>query len=302
MPIHLAPLSRRRFISRSLAAGAGLVFGPKLLGAGPPTDENTWALLADVHIAADRAKINQDVNMTDNLAGVVRELAALPARPAAVLVNGDCAFNRGEKDDYAALTSLLEPLRKNQMPVHLALGNHDHRERFWQALAEEKAAKRPVADRQTAWLRSPRANWFVLDSLEKTLATPGWLGPEQLAWLAGVLDANRDQPALIVAHHNPGTVAGVAGIKDTEEFFKIIRPRKQVKAFIFGHTHRWSVTRDESGIHLINLPPVAYSFHKGDPSGWVQATIASDGMRLELRCVDQSHKAHGQVNELKWRA
>ncbi len=70
------------------------------------------------------------------------------------------------------------------MPVHLALGNHDNRERFWEALPEEKAAQRPLADRQVALLRTPRANWFVLDSLEKTLSTPGLLGQEQLDWLA----------------------------------------------------------------------------------------------------------------------
>ena len=98
------------------------------------------------------------------------------------------------------------------MPVHLALGNHDNRERFWEALPEEKAAQRPLADRQVALLRTPRANWFVLDSLEKTLSTPGLLGQEQLDWLAGALDANPDKPALVLIHHNPG-LSGNIGLE-----------------------------------------------------------------------------------------
>ena len=188
------------------------------------------------------------------------------------------------------------------MPVHLALGNHDHRERFWEVLPEEKTAQRPLAGRQVALLRTPRANWYVLDSLETTLSTPGLLGREQLDWLAKALDANPSKPALVLLHHNPGTIGTVGGLKDTAELFEIIRPRKQVKAYIFGHTHFWHVKQDESGIHLVNLPPVAYVFRAGEPAGWVHALLQRKGMRLELRCVDRAHKSHGQVVNLKWRA
>jgi 3',5'-cyclic AMP phosphodiesterase CpdA len=200
------------------------------------------------------------------------------------------------------VANLLETIRKDQVPVHLALGNHDNRERFWEALQQEKAAKRPLADRQTALISTPRANWFVLDSLEQTLSTPGLLGQEQLDWLAGALDANRAKPALILIHHNPGTLANVSGLKDTEALFAVIRPRKQVKAYIFGHTHVWKVDQDPSGLHLVNLPPVAYVFREGEPAGWVHATLERKGMRLEFRCLDAAHKAHAQVVNLRWRA
>src|ERR1043166_5381509 len=132
---------------------------------------------------------------------VAREVIALPKRPAGVFISGDCAFNSGEKGDYAQLTSLLGPLRGEQMPIHLALGNHDHRERVWEVLEQEKAAKRPLADRQGALLRTPRANWLVLDSLEKTLSTPGLLGQEQLDWLANAPDEKRAKPGVGVVLH-----------------------------------------------------------------------------------------------------
>ena len=82
----------------------------------------------------------------------------------------------------------------------------------------------------------------------------------------------------------------------------MIRPRKQVKAYIFGHTHNYSVKKDYSGIHLINLPPSAYVFKEGEPTGWIHATLQRRGIRLELRCLDPKHPKHAEVHELKWRA
>jgi Icc protein len=302
MPIHLQAIPRRQFLLRTLAGGTALALSPHLFAAAKRADPNSWALLADTHLAADRGLVARGINMTDNFTTVSRELLALPKRPAGIFVTGDCAYNSGQKDDYRQVAHLLEPLRQGQMPVHLALGNHDNRERFWAALQEEKTAQRPLADKQVALLPTPRANWFVLDSLEATLATPGLLGQEQLNWLAAALDANPGTPALVLLHHNPGTNGSVAGLKDTEALFEVIRPRRQVKAYIFGHTHVWRVKQDVSGIHLVNLPPVAYVFQSGDPAGWVHAKVERKGMRLELRCVDPSHKAHGQVVKLQWRA
>jgi hypothetical protein len=80
-----------------------------------------------------------------------------------------------------------------------------------------------------------------------------------------------------------------------------LRPRRQVKAYFFGHTHRWDVGRDDSGIHLVNLPPTAYLFEAGRPNGWVHAEIQESGARLELRCLNHTRKDHGQVVNLRWR-
>ena len=302
MPIHLPPVSRRRFLTRTLLSTAGLALGSRVLADARSTNANAWALLSDVHLAGDPKTVARKTNMTDNFKSVSREVLAWAERPAGVFVTGDCAFNSGQKEDYAQVAALLEPIRSDRLPVCLALGNHDNRERFWDALQEEKAAKRPLADRQVALVRSARANWFVLDSLETTLSTPGLLGSEQLDWLGKALDANADKPALVLIHHNPGVSESISGLKDTEALYAVIRPRKQVKAYIFGHTHAWGVTQDSSGIHLVNLPPVAYVFREGEPSGWVQAMIEPKGMRLEVRCLDHTHKAHGQVVNLEWRA
>lgn len=301
MPLHLPPLSRRSFLKRTLLAGAGCALAPAVFAASQRTDANSWAFFADTHIAADAAKIVRDINMTEHLVSVTREVLALPQRPRGVFVNGDCAYNQGETGDYRQFTRLLEPLRAGGLPLHLALGNHDQRANFWAALPPKDAARRAVADKQVALVKAKSVNWFILDSLETTLTTPGSLGAAQLAWLAKALDANRRKPAVVVLHHNPGGRENVSGLKDTKSLLEVIRPRKQVKAWIFGHTHVWRIQSDPSGIHLINLPPVAYLFHPGDPAGWVHATMRPDGMKLELRCLDPAHQNHGQVVDLVWR-
>jgi hypothetical protein len=302
MPIQLRPISRRGFLKTSILGTAGAALASRSLADTRATDPHSWALFSDIHLAADPATVARNVNMTDHFKGVTKEVLALPAKPAGVFVTGDCAYNSGEKADYGQVTKLLEPLRADGLPVCLALGNHDNREHFWDVIQEGKVAKRAVADRQVSLIKTPRLNWFVLDSLEKTLMTPGNLGTPQLEWLAKTLDANADKPAVVLVHHNPGTVQNIGGLQDTDAFFAVIRPRKQVKAYFYGHTHIWNVSKDESGIHFVNLPAVAYVFKEGQPSGWVHATLQPKGMRLELSCLDKKHPANGQVVNLEWRA
>lgn len=301
MPIHLPTISRRAFLTRTAVAASILALKPSLFAGAKRTDPDSWALFSDIHLAGDTAQIQRGVNMAQHFGTVSRELLALNESPAALFITGDCALNSGEKEDYATVTKLLDPIRAQQIPIHVLMGNHDNRERFWEVLQEEKSARRPLTDKQVAIVPTPRANWFILDSLEKTLSTPGYLGQEQLDWLGSSLDKNADKPALVLVHHNPGLGANM-GLKDTTAFLDVIRPRKQVKAYIFGHTHTWKIDQDSSGIHFINLPPVAYVFQEGNPSGWVHAVVEDKKMRLELRCVDTSHKDHGQKVELGWRS
>jgi Icc protein len=303
MPISLPPISRRRFLAGSLAAGAGMILAPPAWTAGRPIDEHSWALLSDSHLAANPDTVSRDVNMAANFKAVVREVCGLERPPAAVLVNGDLAFNTGESGDYALVKEMLQPLREAGLPVHLTLGNHDERARFWEVLPDAKAEKRPVVDRQSALLPSSRVNWFVLDSLEKVNSTPGFLGEAQRDWLNRALKENAGKPAIIVCHHNPQVMGDPKnGLQDSEQLMAILRPLQHVKALIFGHTHDWGVQQDVSGIQLVNLPPTSYVFTRGRPSGWVLAGLREQGMRLEFHCLDPKHAANGQVVDLKWRA
>jgi len=303
MPVYLPPISRRRFLTSACAATAAIALGQGCASPGVKKDEHGVALLSDIHIAADPHKVAHTVNMTDNLKKATGEVLAWPQLPGTVFINGDLAFNDGEDKDYAAVLGLLRPLREAGLPIHMGMGNHDDREHFWKVMQGDKTVPPHLPGRQAAIVPMKRANWFVLDSLIKTRTTPGLLGDAQRAWLADALDAHPNKPALIMIHHQPAAAhpEKASGLEDAKELFAILRPRRQVKAYFFGHTHHWKVSQDESGIHLINLPTTAYLFEEGLPNGWVHAAVQDDGARLELRCMDRAHKDHGQVVNLAWR-
>src|SRR5207245_10449032 len=102
----------------------GRVLGPDVLsGEQTSTDPHRFALLSDTHIAADPAAHERGVVMADHLMQVCAEVMAFSTKPAAVLVNGDCAYHTGENADYETFLKLITPLREHGLPVHLTLGN-----------------------------------------------------------------------------------------------------------------------------------------------------------------------------------
>jgi 3',5'-cyclic AMP phosphodiesterase CpdA len=301
MPIHLPPLSRRQFLGASLAGGFGLLSGDRLCGAEPQVDPDRFVLLADTHIAGNRELVARGTNMFENLRQSCREMGELATRPAGLMIAGDCAYSAGESADYAVLWESLQPLRDQGIALHLALGNHDHRQRFLEALPPDAQATDGVRDRHILKIATPRANWFVLDSLDKTLQTPGTLGQAQLDWLARTLDQATDKPALLLFHHHPDSQPKISGLTDTRGLLEIVGPRRHVKAMFFGHTHVFNV-RQEDGVTLVNLPPVAYTFAPVMPNGWVDLQVRDNGATLRLNCLEPKHLMHRREIDLPWRA
>ena len=302
MPVHLSKISRRDFLKRTALSAAALALVPavRAVDLAKPTDQNTFAFFSDTHIAANPKAIAWGVNMTDHLTATVEDFLAWPVNPALLIVNGDLAHTSGQPGDYSSFGNLIAAAR-TAAPVRLSLGNHDERGHFRHAFPQDATVEDIGGHRQVSVFSSEHANWFQLDSLQKTDSTPGELGAAQLDWLSRQLAAHPDKPAIIVGHHNLITSLENLGLLDTGALEEIFIKNPQVKAYIYGHTHDWHVTRHTSGVHLINLPPTAYVFKPGRPSGWVRATIAPDGAELELRCLDRKHPEHGQIKKVQWR-
>ena len=296
MPFHLAPRSRasRREFLVGLAAGAAAA---ACRAAAPPVSfrESTWALIADTHIQESEATIARNENMAANLRAVVAEVGA--RRPGGVLIDGDLALAKGEPGDYRTFLSILEPLRRADLPVHLTLGNHDQRANVADALREGGVPA--VEGKRVSALVQDGVQWLFLDSLDVVNATPGSLGARQLAWIAARLDAAPETPALLCVHHNPEVMPNA--LQDTAALFDALRPRRQAKAVFFGHTHHWR-RWEVDGIHCVNLAAVGYVFQPDQPKGWALATIREGGLDLELQSLDPAHPAHGKRETLRWRA
>lgn len=303
MPIHLPPTSRRAFLQGLAVGGASLAL-PRLRAASVDDPAPYVALLADTHIDADPAKVvhEEAFNMSDHLRAAVDDILGQPTPPQAVAVLGDLALKNGRPGDYAQFLKLVAPLRERGIPVHLTMGNHDDRGPIREAL---RAQADPAVEGRFAMATDAAGMRLVmLDSLDKVDEVPGLLGDAQRAWLAKTLDAAPAVPTVVLMHHHPSpTPEPPAGaLQDTAALLEILRPRKQVKALVFGHTHVWRLA-ERDGLRLVNLPAVAYHFDPKQPLGWCRLEPARDGgaATLVLRCVGGDRSQDGGRFDLAFR-
>lgn len=302
MPIHLTTLNRRRFLQ---AAGASVLLCGRGTNAAEPTDveSDLVYLLNDTHIGE---KHPPDSPVPSHLRQVVTELVDRPTKPACVLINGDLALKDGQPGDYRHFAKLILPLQEAGIETHLTLGNHDHREAFYNILSEQRLEKPPVESRHIAVVETQHANFFLLDSLQKTMVTQGTIGLTQLQWLASALDSLKTKPAIIVTHHNPrlggDPLHFPGGLIDSQELWEIIGPRTWVKAYIHGHIHDRSYA-EHQGIHILNTPATSYvADPKKSTTGWTTAKLAANGVTLTTHTTDPQHPWNGESKVLKWRS
>jgi 3',5'-cyclic AMP phosphodiesterase CpdA len=207
MPIHLSSISRRRFLEGAIALPA-LSVGSHSSAADKASDPHTWAVLADTHIAPlaaykERDKPTQEraTQLVPHLRAVSRGVLSLNPLPAGLILNGDCV-DFGTVEDYELLLRSVADLVKSGIPLHMTLGNHDHRPNFSKQVPKSLrlGLKAELPDRLVSVIPAGRANWFLLDSL--TMEDPnrvGRLGKAQLLWLAKALDDHADRPAIVVS-------------------------------------------------------------------------------------------------------
>jgi 3',5'-cyclic AMP phosphodiesterase CpdA len=259
-------------------------------------------LLNDTHIGE---KHSADSPVPSHLRQVVEELVGLERKPACVLVNGDLALKDGQPGDYRHLATLIRPLQEAKIDLHLTLGNHDHRETFYEVMREERPKAPVVQSRHISVVETRFANFFLLDSLKETMVTQGTLGEVQLTWLAKALDERPSKPAIIVTHHNPRLGGDPnhfpGGLIDSEELWKVIAARHQVKAYIHGHIHDRGLA-EHQGIHIINTPATSYVANRDlSTTGWTTARLTASGVTLVTHTTDTNHAWNQQSKTIAWR-
>jgi 3',5'-cyclic AMP phosphodiesterase CpdA len=302
-------INRREFLTGALATGLVAALSPKSLFAGefktePKADH--WVFLSDTHVPGNpevtspREKDGKDIpyNPNGNFATARAEILALRDKPRGVIVTGDFAYLKGLPEDYKNLTKQVIPYTEAGIPVHVAFGNHDNLNNYYEAFTQSKKEDSPVLDKNVAILESPNCNLFLLDALYDNDFGAGFFGITQLRWLKKELEARKEKPAILFAHHNLDHSPGA--LMDREEFWYIIKQQTQVKAYVYGHTHvyRQSVRDD---VHLINLPALGWEFEKGkQPLGWSDVLFSENGIRLTLHTVDKNHPTNQDVRQFNW--
>ena len=223
--------------------------------------------------------------MTKNLEAAVADVLKQPERPKASWSSATSPTPWGSPTTTSG-SCADPPAPRFGVPVHLAMGNHDDRDHFLGVLKPEADAPAAVESRYVGVADAAGLRLVILDSLEMPRQVGGRLHEPQR--LAGQ-DARRpaadadDRPGPPQPRREEGGRPHC--LADAEELLAILRPRTQVKALVFGHTHTWSL-RGDDGIHLVNLPAVGYPFAVEQPIGWCRLEPRADGATIAVRSVD----------------
>lgn len=295
MPVSL-PFSpaRRQFLATAGAAVTSLTFATPARAQGGARPLRV-ALLSDTHIPADATEAYRGFAPAANLAKVVPQVTAT-ANLDAVLIGGDLARLKGLPEDYTRLRDMLAPLTST-LPVGMVLGNHDHRANFLAAFPSPPDATAAVSNKHTSSAERGGLRFVLLDSLLAPDVTPGQLGNAQREWLSAHLGAAPSTPTVLMVHHTLGTNDGE--LVDADRLFAVLRQHPQVKAIMYGHSHRYEVIERE-GLQLINLPAVGYNFADSEPVGWVESVWTTEGVDLTLRTIGGNQAANGQTTSVHW--
>ncbi len=293
--VELNKTSRRNFLRTSFTA-AGMIATLKISN-GAHSQEGTirWAFCADTHMPYDPRNEYRGFRPYDNMGKLVSDILA--AKPEGGVITGDLARLEGFPGDYANLKRFIDPLSK-EMPICMALGNHDNRKNFLKYFSDLKVNRQDVSGKYVLVVEHPQARFIILDSLMYVNKVAGFLGKNQRQWITEYLNSVDDRPVLFFVHHTLSDNDG--DLLDVERLFRIIKPINKVKAIVYGHSHAYRYDEYE-GIHLINLPAVGYNFSDSQPLGWVEASLNSEGGNFKLHAIGGDYSKDKKVASIKWR-
>ncbi len=295
MPYIHHKTSRRHFI-RVIAGGTGAVATMGVLSSFEPAKRNIIkvALFSDTHISEDKNDHPHDFYPYQNLQKVISEVSKSNVQSA--IITGDLARLEGKPGDYANFKGLIDPLAA-EMPIALVMGNHDRRNAFFKVFPKTTGQRQDISNRFVNILEYPEMRFILLDSLDKC-PSHGFLGKAQRDWLSSYLDEHDDKPVILYVHHTFKDFDG--DLIDGDRLFRIIEPKKHVKAIIYGHSHSYNFTMHKD-IHMINLPATGYNFRPSEPIGWVEATFTPKEGIFKLHAVGGNMDNNGKKTKVRWR-
>jgi Icc protein len=264
------------------------------LNIEPADGQVRWALLADPHLPADPEEGRPPHKPAENFPAGALEV--IKAAPQAAMILGDIAYRFGLPEDYAAARPTITAMAEH-FPICLTMGNHDVRENFLRAFASTPLAD-PPPSKSIVVVNHPPARFIILDSNYRVDVVPGLLGFRQREWLARFLDSTEAIPTIICFHH--ALDDNDKSLFDADRLLRMLLPRRQVKAIIHGHWHKF-LHYDVEGLHVVQLPSIGLALADGVPIGWVIATFTPFGANMEMSVIATPAGPIPSAFSLKWR-
>jgi 3',5'-cyclic AMP phosphodiesterase CpdA len=149
-----------------------------------------------------------------------------------IVISGDLV-HEGDTSDYAYLKHILDE-ETPDIPVFLALGNHDVTEAYWEVFA----GKHNCTDKLYYETTIKGYRVIVLDSSHDKSGI-GMVDEEQLVWLKNVLSTPAENGSIVIVHHPVETGAFDLnfGLVNSKEILDVIDGTDTL-AVVSGHIHR----------------------------------------------------------------
>lgn len=208
-----------------------------------------------------------------------------------VVITGDLV-HEGACEDYRFLKSLIEENVPSDKKVIYVMGNHDHKEAFYEAILEKKEDKPYYYVEYVDGYRL-----IVLDS-----AVPGkeagTILPEQLEWLKEILAQPSEKGSIIFVHHplfwSDGNVFPME-ITNSKEVMEALEG-SDVFAIFCGHTHQNAIstkneivqyTSDSAAfsLELRNKTDIAFT----DKAGYFKVTVEGQDTAVYCESVAEAN-------------
>lgn len=196
------------------------------------------AQITDSHVAL---RTGYHVDTVAALVRCVEQIQKLDPLPDACLITGDLV-DCGTADEYRMVREIFSRL---SMPWFAIPGNHDEREAFRVAFADQRRLAEAGGFLHYA-IEDLALRIIALDTVVPG-HTEGTLCSERLEWLAAKLAEAPERPTIIMMHHPPfrtgASVIDEASFTNREALGELISRYWNIEAILCGHLHRAMQTR-----------------------------------------------------------
>ena len=217
------------------------------------------AQISDTHVRAD-----------DNGAAAAQLCRAMAQAKEygahAIVLTGDLV-NDERPEEY---TALAEVIRDPPAPLYLMPGNHDDRKYLRTAFA----ASHKYLPREGALSFAVEDFPVRLVALDATVPgeTHAEFTKDHQRWLRKTLSKQRRKPTMVLLHHPPflthDRLFDHIGLRNADQFARVIADHKQVTRIVCGHHHRVAVGQVAQATTVI-APSTSWVYglavHEGQP-------------------------------------
>lgn len=211
-----------------------------------------FLVMSDLHLVPE-GKTSMTLDTAARLQAAVARVNEKYSDFDFCILAGDLA-DLGEAAAYERMKAILAQMK---IPVHITLGNHDHRPTYLEVFGADKASETGNVD---FVIDEKGYRIIVLDSSEPG-RVDGVLEEAQLDWLRARLAEAMDRPVIVVLHHNANALhieADNIKLLDEKPFLAALKTHPDVRQVIAGHVHLTSVALHH-GISFVTLAGGHYS-------------------------------------------